>query len=377
MYRQIYIRDDQRSLQQILWRSDPTQPIKQYKLNTVTYGTSSAPWLETRTLKQIGIDCKNEQVSETILHDFYVDDYVTGHDDNQILIHTCKGVINELEGAHFHLRKWRSNNSSIITDIVNETNNDALLHLNNDEYAKILGLLWSCKRDTLLFSFPHTEHKPNTKRTILSTIAQVFDPLGLINPCMLQAKLILQSLWAHNVSWDCQLPAEVESQWKQFVKYLPDISKLEIPRRVMCDDRITIELHAFSDSSLKAYSACVYVRAVASSGNVSVRLLVAKSKLAPLKQKLTIPKLELCGNSLATQLTKKAINSLRLKIDSIYFWCDSTIVLGWLKTCKKQLKQFVCNRVNQIISEFDPSAWYYVPTDMNPADIGSRGQNAS
>lgn len=302
-----------------MWRSDPAQPIKHYKLNTVSYGTASAPWLATRTLKQIGLDCQDEHVRETILHDFYVDDYVTGHDDEKTLIHTCKGAISELNGAHFHLRKWRSNKPTILTQIVNETSNDDSLQLNTDEAAKTLGLLWANKRDTLLISFPHIEHKPRTKRTILSTIAQVFDPLGLINPCMLQAKLILQALWVHNVLWDCQLPAEVESQWNQFVKYLPDINKLEIPRRVLCDDSVTVELHAFSDSSIKAYAACVYVRAISNSGNVTVNLLVAKSKLAPLKQKLTVPKLELCGSLLATQLMKKAINSLRLKIDSLYF----------------------------------------------------------
>ncbi|XP_063545181.1 uncharacterized protein LOC134753270 [Cydia strobilella] len=376
MYRQIYVREDQRSLQQILWRSDPTQPINQYKLNTVTYGTASAPWLATRTLKQLGIDCKDELARETILHDFYVDDYITGHDNEQTLIHTCQNVISELEPAHFHLRKWRSNKPSILNQIINENNYDDLLNLNNDEYAKTLGLLWACKRDTLLFSLPNTIQNPKTKRAILSTIAQVFDPLGLINPCMLQAKLILQALWSQNIPWDSQLPGEVESQWDQFVKYLPDISKIEIPRRALCDDFVTVQLHAFSDASMKAYAACVYLRTVSKSGNVSVHLLVAKSKLAPLRQRLTIPKLELCGSLLATQLTKKVVNSLRLEIDSIYFHCDSTIVLGWLKTCKKQLKQFVHNRVTEITNAFDPSAWHYVPTDMNPADIGSRGQNA-
>lgn len=378
MYRQIYVNNEQRCLQQIFWRSDPSQPIKKYKLNTVTYGTASAPYLATRCLVQLGQECNNKNVRETILHDFYVDDYISGHNDEEALIQTCKGVIQTLEGAHFHLRKWRSNKPSILDDIVNEQNSDELLNLNKDEYAKTLGLLWACKNDTLLFSVNKNTNKQNTnKRTILSTIAQVFDPLGLINPCMLQAKLILQTLWAKNISWDDQLPAEVESQWHDFIKYLPEITNIEIPRRVLCDSYVKVELHAFCDASIKAYAACIYLRSVSNTGNVQAQLLLAKSRVAPLKQKLTMPRLELCGALLATKLMKKVVDSLRLKIDSQIYWCDSTIVLGWIKTCKLKLKQFVYNRINEITNNSDPNSWNYVPTYMNPADIGSRGLNAS
>lgn len=378
MYRQIYVNNKQRCLQQIFWRSHPSQPIKQYKLNTVTYGTASAPYLATRCLVQLGQECTNEDVREAILHDFYVDDYISGHDDEKTLIQICKGVIQTLEGARFHLRKWLSNQPSILDDIVSENNTDELLNLNKHDYTKTLGLLWACKKDTLLFAVNKISNQPNTnKRTILSTIAQVFDPLGLINPCMLQAKLILQTLWAKNITWDDQLPADVESQWHDFIKYLPEITKIEIPRRVLCNSYVKVELHAFSDASIKAYSACIYLRSVSETGNVQVHLILAKGRVAPLKQRLTMPRLELCGALHATRLTKKVVNSLRLNIDSTFFWCDSTIVLGWIKTCKLKLKQFVYNRINEITNNSDPNSWNYVPTDMNPADIGSRGLNAA
>ncbi|XP_063362760.1 uncharacterized protein LOC134651550 [Cydia amplana] len=90
-------------------------------------------------------------------------------------------------------------------------------------------------------------------QALLSTaIISVQDQSGQTH----KAKLILQALWSQNIPWDSQLPAEVESQWDQFVKYLPDISKIEIPRRALCDDFITVQLHAFSDASMKAYAAC-------------------------------------------------------------------------------------------------------------------------
>lgn len=90
-----------------------------------------------------------------------------------------------------------------------------------------------------------------------------------------------------------------------------------------------------------------------------------------------MPRLELCGALLATRLMDKVVNSLRLKIDSKFYWCDSTIVLGWIKSCKLKLKQFVYNRIHEITNNSDPNSWNYIPTEMNPADIGSRGLNAA
>ncbi|CAG9132665.1 unnamed protein product, partial [Plutella xylostella] len=98
MYRQIYVKEEQRSLQQIYWRSDPSEPIKLYKLNRVAYGTASAPYLATRCLMQLGQECTDKNVGETILHDFYVDDYISGNDDEQTLIQTCQNSPTEFMG---------------------------------------------------------------------------------------------------------------------------------------------------------------------------------------------------------------------------------------------------------------------------------------
>jgi len=48
MYRQVWVNAEDGSLQRILWRKTPDQPITTYLLNTVTYGTTSAPFLATR-----------------------------------------------------------------------------------------------------------------------------------------------------------------------------------------------------------------------------------------------------------------------------------------------------------------------------------------
>lgn len=80
MYRQIDVHPDDRNLQHILWRENSASRLKTYSLNTVTYGTSSAPFLAIRTLKQLAMDEGHlyPKAANALLNDFYVDDCLTG-----------------------------------------------------------------------------------------------------------------------------------------------------------------------------------------------------------------------------------------------------------------------------------------------------------
>ncbi|GFW76428.1 DUF1758 domain-containing protein [Trichonephila clavipes] len=67
-------------LQRILWRENMDEPIKTFELSTVTYGTTSAPFLATRTLKQLALDeAGNFPLgSSVVMSDMYIDDVLTG-----------------------------------------------------------------------------------------------------------------------------------------------------------------------------------------------------------------------------------------------------------------------------------------------------------
>jgi len=56
MYRQVTVHPQDRYLQMILWRYSIEEHIQEYQLNTVTYGTASAPYLATRCLKKFADD---------------------------------------------------------------------------------------------------------------------------------------------------------------------------------------------------------------------------------------------------------------------------------------------------------------------------------
>lgn len=372
MYRQVNVAETSRNLQLIVWREDESLPIKTYQLNTLTYGTTSASYLSTRCLWQAGEECGDESVKIIIQNDFYVDDLITGTNDQNSLRNLQKSISTALNKACFNLRKYKSN----LPDLFQNSEINTQDNLTLSEASSTLGLGWDPKTDKLNFPTQRlSESDVITKRYILSNSFKIFDPLGLLSPCIIRAKIILQDLWLQKMDWDQPVSQDIKEQWNEFSINLNFLSKLHIPRKVLCDTPQTIEIHAFSDASQRAYGACVYMRSTCGD-DVMTRLLCAKSKVARINP-MTIPRLELCAALLAANLCKSVIDSLRYKADRVVYWCDSSVVLGWLKSDPTKLKTFVANRVVEINEMTDISCWRYVPTSENPADFISRGINAS
>lgn len=370
MYRQIVVHPDDRYLQRIIWRDNPTQPLKVFELNTVTYGTASAPYLATRCLKQLGLECTDDKISEIILHDFYVDDLMSGGDDLNLVHDIRKEVTAILASAGLPLRKWKSNEPQLVSESTESTHD---LNIGGNEPSKSLGLGWLPESDELYFPIGSSiTIKGNSKRDILSVISQIFDPLGLISPVVIKFKIILQRLWLQKLSWDDSLTPEIQETWLDTIKNLKYLNKLRVPRRVLIDSYVRLEIHVFSDASEKAYGACLYIRSIDICEKILVRLLFAKSRVAPIKP-TTIPRLELCGAQVAAKLYEKVCSSLRVKVANTVFWTDSSIVLGWLKMSPSKLNTFVRNRVGDILEKTGNCEWRHVPTDHNPADYVSRG----
>lgn len=377
MYRAIFVTPSQRSLQKIIFRANSNMPLKTYTLNTVTYGTASAPYLATKCLVSLADAAINHNVKTSIERDFYVDDLLTGGSSITEVVSQGREISSILASANFYLRKWQSNNPQILAQITgnSESSNTLNLSENKNVSYKTLGLYWLCDSDVLSFSINIDTNKKVTKRNILSTISQVFDPLGLVGPCIIQAKLILQQLWVVKCDWDCIVSQDLQESWTSFAESLPKLNLLRIPRWTLCDDSVRHEIHVFSDASEKAYGACIYLRSVNKLGLVQVQLLVSKNRVAPIKP-TTIPRLELCAALLGTRLCTKVRESLTIPIDDCYFWCDSTIVLCWLAMSPNMLKSFVRHRVDEVQENTAGYTWSYVPSRDNPADLVSRGLKA-
>ncbi|XP_030023064.2 uncharacterized protein LOC115442195 [Manduca sexta] len=369
MYRQIELDERDRNLQLILWREDEAKPIETFRLKTVTYGLASAAYLSTKCLSTLGEHCSDPLISTIIKNDFYVDDLITGSDNETELLHIQHTVSSTLAAGCFNLRKYKSNLFSILNSVRDDKDHNVII----SESSNTLGLSWNPKSDTLHIPISSSNHSQEiTKRLILSTSFKIFDPLGLLSPCIILPKILLQSLWLSKADWDEPVNSSIQTSWNRFINNLECLSSLHIPRRVLCTSPDIIEIHTFSDASQVALGACIYMRSVNSLGELEVKLLCAKSKVCPLKP-TTIPRLELCAALLAAKLCKSVISSLRYKVNTVVHWCDSCVVLSWLQGNTRKLKTFVSNRVVEICEITNSTSWRYVPTDQNPADLISRG----
>lgn len=372
MYRQILIHPSQRHLQQILWRNNPNDKLDTFQLNTVTYGTASAPYLAIRCLHELANQHQNthEQESITIKRDFYVDDLLTGHDDIETLTLYCNNINHILSSAGFHLRKWKSNAHHLKLNSIS-LNNETIKIDKSD--TKTLGICYNPSSDTLYFTFENIYNPPKaTKRTILSSVAQIFDPLGLLSPITVIPKIVLQSLWKLNLEWDETIPVALEKEWQQFCTNLHSIDSIQIPRHVIISTSLQLDLIGFADASEKAYGACLYIRSRFSNKQSIVRLLTAKSRIAPVRQ-ISLPRLELCAAVLLAQLADHICNILDISFQNKYFYSDSTITLAWIRGASSRWKTFVANRVAEIQNLTKIEEWRHVSSENNPADIISRG----
>lgn len=376
MYRMILIQPEQRQFQKIFWRDNPTEKLKIYQLNTVSYGTASAPWLATRCLLQVALEHEetNPRAANVIKTDMYVDDLLTGCESKSELLELQHEITKILESAGFMLRKWLSNEISVQDQFHVKDNVElGILSLGDNEINKTLGVLWNANRDTIQFSVANlSSHKTITKRTILSIISQIYDPLGLLGPIIIVSKFIMQQLWEAKLNWDEGVPQNIYTMWIGFCNELPLLNKVEFPRQVLIKNHCYIELHVFADASQRGYGTCLYIRSLNKQNEVVCRLLIAKSKVAPIKQ-VSLPRLELSAALLAAQVAQKVCESIQLRFNNIYYWSDSMIVLCWLNGPPNKWKTFVANRVSEIQQLTNIAQWHHVQSKLNPADLISRG----
>ena len=227
--------------------------------------------------------------------------------------------------------------------------------------VKVLGVRWIPGRDAFCFDgvcLP-ADVVP-TKRAVLSFIARLYDPLGFVAPFTMMAKLLFQDIWQLGLKWDAVLPDNLSLTFSQWVKGLSELKEFEIPRCFTerpWNDGEGVELHAFGDASPKGYGAAVYLRAAREDGSYAASLVMAKGRVAPLKE-LSLPRLELLASLMAARLLVFVRQALRLPVSVTHrCWTDSMVALGWIRGDPSRWKQYVSSRVTEIQRVTSPSSW--------------------
>jgi len=381
MFYQVKVPSTDRDCLRFLWWPDGNieHEPRTYRMTVHPFGGCWSPSCCAYALQQAAENTEcSEQTKRAIKEGFYVDDCLYATPDLDSAQNLATELRTVLAQSGFTLTKWTSNSRDFIAQIPHEDQAPSVRDLNMEALPveRALGVIWDTECDVLTFRISKPM-KPATKRGILSVLSSVYDPLGLISPFILNARRIVQELFRRNAGWDETIPADLLKQWESWTQQVCALEKFQVPRCILPEEtgELHKELHYFSDASETAHGVVVYLRVTQPHGGIHTQLLMAKSRLAPLKG-MTIPRLELTAAALAARVDEQLREELRLPRDCCYFWTDSTIVLGYIKNESKRYKTFVSNRVMQIRELTNVDRWNHVPTHLNPADDCSRGKTA-
>lgn len=382
-FRQTLISPSDRKYQLILWRESADEPLLTYELNTNTYGLKSSPYIAIRTLLELAAQERERfpRAASVLERESFVDDILTGAASESEALELQQELIAIMAAGGYELRKWLSNSPQVLENLPDEHKQVPLLFKDAESphSVSVLGVLYDPVRDIFSYKVDDPPNTQVTKRSILSAVARMYDPNGWISPVIFWAKCLLQRLWIKGLNWDDPLDVGLEGEWLQFQTDLKNIRNVALSRHIIPGNATHFSLHGFSDASELGFAAVVYLRVETDDGRVSVHLLMGKSKVAPIRTRLTIPKLELCGAVLLTKLLHHVFLCLQRIIDvkEVYGWTDSKIVLAWINTPPHTFQVFEANRVSQIQNSTVPINWRHVSGQINPADIASRGCSAS
>ena len=326
MYREILLNKDDRQLHRFLWRPDPTHELKDYCMNRVTFGVASSPYLAVRTLQQTAVDHGSDtpQASWHVNHSFYVDDLLGGAETIEQAIELYNNLRSMLSKGGFNLRKWRSNSKQMLAHIPSELQETVptqdLVDRHSASYPKALGVAWDSITDTMATHIELPTNFTSSKRGIVSDVARTFDVLGWLSPAILPMKVLFQKLWEEKLDWDDKVPDLHKLEHEKWRNELPLLTSIKLPRCYYSKEpTVTIQLHGFSDASEAAYSAVIYLRATYADSPTTCRLIMAKTKVAPVKS-LSIPRLELCGAALLARILTTTREALSIPLQLVLQW---------------------------------------------------------
>ncbi|XP_074033910.1 uncharacterized protein [Leptinotarsa decemlineata] len=372
LYRQINVIENHWRYQRLLWRFSPDRPIDTYEIKVVAFGIKSSPFLALRTIKQL-IEDEGEKfplAAKFVSRDIYMDDFCTSINSEKEAAQLYKESVDLFQAGCFDLTKWATNSKALLNDIPIEKRLAGNVFFSSD--TQVLGIQWHTETDVFSFKV----HKPDqkcTKRTMLSTVAKCYDPIGLLAPFILYLKILIKNLWTLKLEWDEMPPENILEIWEKIRSEWGELEKFKVPRHIGAIERNPVMVLAFADASLNAYGAVVYLRSVLSNNDVEVQLVCAKSKVSSAKR-LTVPRLELLAALLLSNLVKYVLETYkeRILITKTLAFSDSSTVLSWLKSSQSR-DVFVANRIVRIQENIPEVSWYHIEGIQNPADCLSRG----
>ena len=367
-------RQEDKDFHRLLMKETPSSTLKDYRMTQNTYNETSAGFHAIRPLFEVAETIQYPTAALALKFDMYVDDLSTGTSSKEEAEVLQDALIKHLAKAGFHYVSGHR----VIFHSLNAFPIPIENHLPPNT-SSLKNTLWkhlvssgNQKQDVFTFNVKSADKSPQTKRQILSEVTSIFDLL------VIQLKSIIQTLRLDNSSWDQPLNHNLTQQNNHLSGDLKSIEDIDTARFIFHTNEPSmnpLHLHCFCGASTTVFSAGVYIRQPISQGRFQSQLLVAKTRVAPIKT-LCVPRLELCTARLGAQL----VLSIRISLVDeqfpdleVFSWIDSAITLAWIKNHSSRWKTFVANRVAKIRKSVPAENWKHVPIESNPGDCDSRG----
>ncbi|XP_068675312.1 uncharacterized protein [Montipora foliosa] len=333
MYHRIRIPEADQHVHRFLWRNLQTDREPDVYVTTVlTFGDKPAPAMAQIALRKTADEARKDfpEAAQVLKDNTYMDDICDSVCAEEEARELTKCIDSVLETGGFKVKGWLSNKANSNTD-QEERKEAAILQGVNEE--KVLGVVWNNHTDMFTLKVKpelllSQEPAMLSKRTILSQVARIYDPIGFASAFLIRAKIGLQELWEKGVGWDEKLPSETQEKWTNLFQEMKSLNGTSFERCLTPPYAVGRPvLCVFSDASEDAFGSCAYARWQLSNGEYDVRFIAAKSRVAPLKR-LTIPRLELQGAVLASRLCKTIVDESRFQFEKVILFLDSKIVLA-------------------------------------------------
>lgn len=384
MYHQVMVNEEDKHAQRFLWRNgEANREPDIYVMDVLTFGSRSSPCSAqfVKNLNASEFASEYPKAATSISKNTYVDDLMDGEKSVKEAIQLIQDVkFVHLQGG-FEIRNFKSNSEEVLEAVGESIDYENVQMKDGTNIERVLGMFWDTRSDSFTFSLKFTKVTADvmegkrlpTKRELLKLLMSIFDPLGLLSYYLIHLRVLLQNVWRTKTGWDETLPENLEPRWNQWIKILPNVEQLKIPRwysREMSPTENEVELHVFVDAGDQAFSAVAYLRFKSSSGYVCA-LVGSKARVTPLKYLSTTRK-ELMAAVLGTRLSNSIRKGLSSRIRRRVIWSDSSTVLIWLQSEHQKYSQFVGHRVGEILETTELSEWKYVPSKLNVADEATK-----
>ena len=153
-----------------------------------------------------------------------------GNDDHTLMCHEALSLFAAEACApkEFDLERFWNLENVGISEKEMETENDQV----KGNRTKVPGMGWDTEDDVIWVPPPRAFHEIETKRQLLQCISSVFDPMGVVSPVTVEAKIIMQELWKRKFGWDDILPDDVRKECQKLCDSLLSLSGIKLPRFV-------------------------------------------------------------------------------------------------------------------------------------------------